>query len=167
MRLSGVRGALAPTHGRTSPFHDAVSAAGVRIFERDGAGTVGASYLFATPRDLARLHLWLRLVLERRAAPPGRVVCDSLGRARRSSRKRSNGTRASRAGPRMALASRRPARRAAGVRAGAFAALGWSQGVYVIPSEDLVIVRTGDDRDHTFSNDELLRRALAFARSLP
>ena len=49
-----------------------------------------------------------------------------------------------------------------------FAALGhWAQGVYVIPSEDLVIVRTGDDRDATFSNDELLRRALAFARSLP
>ncbi|WP_347904532.1 serine hydrolase [Pseudomonas purpurea] len=46
-----------------------------------------------------------------------------------------------------------------------FAALGhWGQALYVIPSEKLVIVRYGDDRDGTYQHNELLRRAMsAFA----
>ncbi|PVZ59831.1 serine hydrolase [Pseudomonas sp. B1(2018)] len=46
-----------------------------------------------------------------------------------------------------------------------FAALGhWGQAMYVIPSEQLVIVRYGDDRDGSYRHNELLRLALkAFA----
>ncbi|KZN18517.1 MULTISPECIES: serine hydrolase domain-containing protein [Pseudomonas] len=46
-----------------------------------------------------------------------------------------------------------------------FAALGhWGQAMYVIPSENLVIVRYGDDRDGRYRHNELLRLALkAFA----
>ncbi|MBK5300263.1 MULTISPECIES: serine hydrolase domain-containing protein [Gammaproteobacteria] len=46
-----------------------------------------------------------------------------------------------------------------------FAALGhWGQAMYVIPSEKLVIVRYGDDRDGSYRHNELLRLALkAFA----
>jgi CubicO group peptidase (beta-lactamase class C family) len=46
-----------------------------------------------------------------------------------------------------------------------FAALGhWGQAMYVIPSENLVIVRYGDDRDGSYRHNELLRLALkAFA----
>ena len=46
-----------------------------------------------------------------------------------------------------------------------FAALGhWGQAMYVIPSENLVIVRYGDDRDGGYRHNELLRLALkAFA----
>ncbi|MVV50985.1 class C beta-lactamase-related serine hydrolase [Pseudomonas sp. PB120] len=43
-----------------------------------------------------------------------------------------------------------------------FAALGhWGQAMYVIPSENLVIVRYGDDRDDSYQHNELLKRALA------
>lgn len=46
-----------------------------------------------------------------------------------------------------------------------FAALGhWGQAMYVIPSENLVIVRYGDDRDGSYRHNELLKLALkAFA----
>ena len=41
-----------------------------------------------------------------------------------------------------------------------FAALGhWGQAMYVIPSEHLVIVRYGDDRDGSYRHNELLRLA--------
>jgi CubicO group peptidase (beta-lactamase class C family) len=41
-----------------------------------------------------------------------------------------------------------------------FAALGhWGQAMYVIPSEKLVIVRYGDDRDGSYRHNELLRLA--------
>ncbi|EXF91136.1 beta-lactamase [Pseudomonas fluorescens HK44] len=43
-----------------------------------------------------------------------------------------------------------------------FAALGhWGQALYVVPSENLVIVRYGDDRDGSYQHNELLRLALA------
>lgn len=42
-----------------------------------------------------------------------------------------------------------------------FAALGhWGQAMYVIPSEHLVIVRYGDDRDGSYQHNELLKLAL-------
>ncbi|HEF4758329.1 TPA: serine hydrolase [Pseudomonas putida] len=42
-----------------------------------------------------------------------------------------------------------------------FAALGhWGQAMYVIPSEKLVIVRYGDDRDGSYRHNELLKLAL-------
>ncbi|WP_415770942.1 serine hydrolase domain-containing protein [Pseudomonas sp. LB3P38] len=46
-----------------------------------------------------------------------------------------------------------------------FAALGhWGQAMYVIPSENLVIVRYGDDRDGRYRHNDLLKLALkAFA----
>jgi CubicO group peptidase (beta-lactamase class C family) len=46
-----------------------------------------------------------------------------------------------------------------------FAALGhWGQAMYVIPSEHLVIVRYGDDRDGSYRHNQLLKLALkAFA----
>ncbi|MDR6914828.1 CubicO group peptidase (beta-lactamase class C family) [Pseudomonas sp. 3296] len=49
-----------------------------------------------------------------------------------------------------------------------FAALGhWGQAMYVIPSENLVIVRYGDDRDESYQHNELLKLALkAFAQKV-
>lgn len=47
----------------------------------------------------------------------------------------------------------------------AFAALGhWGQALYVIPSEQLVIVRYGDDRDGSYNHNELLKRVLQAVR---
>jgi CubicO group peptidase (beta-lactamase class C family) len=43
-----------------------------------------------------------------------------------------------------------------------FAALGhWGQALYVLPTQKLVIVRYGDDRDGSYRHNELLKRALA------
>lgn len=43
-----------------------------------------------------------------------------------------------------------------------FAALGhWGQAMYVIPSENLVIVRYGDDRDSSYQHNQLLKLARA------
>jgi CubicO group peptidase (beta-lactamase class C family) len=47
----------------------------------------------------------------------------------------------------------------------AFAALGhWGQSITVIPSYDLVVVRTADDRDKTFELNRFLSLAIAVAR---
>lgn len=46
-----------------------------------------------------------------------------------------------------------------------FAALGhWGQALYVMPSEKLVIVRYGDDRDGSYQHNELLKRVLQALR---
>jgi CubicO group peptidase (beta-lactamase class C family) len=46
--------------------------------------------------------------------------------------------------------------------ADSFAALGhWGQALYVVPSAGLVIVRYADDRDGSYSHDQLLKLALA------
>lgn len=46
-----------------------------------------------------------------------------------------------------------------------FAALGhWGQALYVMPSEKLVIVRYGDDRDGSYRHNELLKRVLQAVR---
>ena len=46
-----------------------------------------------------------------------------------------------------------------------FAALGhWGQALYVMPSEKLVIVRYGDDRDGSYKHNELLKRVLQAVR---
>ena len=43
-----------------------------------------------------------------------------------------------------------------------YAALGhWGQALYVLPSERLVIVRYGDDRDGSYQHNELLKRVIA------
>ena len=49
-----------------------------------------------------------------------------------------------------------------------FAALGhWGQALYIVPSENLVIVRYADDRDGSYQHNELLKRALlAFAQKV-
>ncbi|MCY1390848.1 6-aminohexanoate-dimer hydrolase [compost metagenome] len=50
-----------------------------------------------------------------------------------------------------------------------FAALGhWGQALYILPEEKLVVVRYADDRDGSFSHNELLKHAMAaFAGGRP
>lgn len=44
-----------------------------------------------------------------------------------------------------------------------YAAGHWGQYIIVVPSWDVIIVRTGDDRDGSYSNRELIPLALALA----
>ena len=123
--------------------------------ERDAAGTfVGSSYLYASPRDLAKLGF---LYLEdgrwqdRQLLPPGWAQ------------------QAGEPGPAPFYGRHWWTNRGdAGDRpwpdapADTIAASGhWGQKMFVIPSRDLVIVRTGDDRDRSFDTDTFLRLVLA------
>jgi len=126
------------------------------VFERDAAGSlVGSSYFYATPRDLARLG-WLFL---EDGCWRGREILPAgwMGMARQVSapfrmpgepRRRRDGAWGrdlwlNRAVPEVGLEKPWP-----GAPDDAFAARGhWGQEVVVIPSLEMVVVRTGDDRE--------------------
>jgi CubicO group peptidase (beta-lactamase class C family) len=150
------------------------------VFETDGAGTfVGSSYLYATPRDLAKwgfLYLndgvwegrrllpegWTEAAATPNPAflatcPPGadpplrRCVLDPHYGAHWWT---------NRGAPERGLAPFWPE-----LPGDLYFAWGhWGQKVYVIPSWDMVVVRTADDRDAAFDDREfltLLRAAFA------
>jgi CubicO group peptidase (beta-lactamase class C family) len=123
--------------------------------ERDATGTfVGSSYLYASPRDLAKLgFLYLKdgRWQDRQLLPQGWAQqAGEPGPARFHGRHwwTNRGDAGERPWP--------------AAPADTIAASGhWGQKLFVIPSRDLVIVRTGDDRDRSFDNDTFLRLALA------
>lgn len=162
---------LGPAHGPEYPWKVLFEPLGMRsaVWERDGAGTyIGSSYLFATPRDLARFG-WL-LANDgcwegERLLPEGWVAWSaSVSDAFKKKPIDHDG------GPVQGRALWINAKVPEigqhqlpwpSVPEGSFAALGhWRQSVYVIPQADLVVVRTGDDRDGTYRHDETLRLAL-------
>lgn len=136
------------------------------VWERDATGTfVASSYAYLTARDLARIGLLMARDgrwHDRQLLPRDWVAF---------SRQPFAGYRA---GQDEALPGGHwwlnrevdgAARPWPDAPADTFAALGhWGQALYVIPSEQLVIVRYGDDRDGTYGHNELLKLALdAFA----
>ncbi|MEQ1500923.1 MAG: serine hydrolase [Myxococcota bacterium] len=156
--LSAVVGhALAPAFGDRWPWVVLFDPLGMDpVLERDGVGTyVGSSYLWATPRDLARFGLLLlrdgcwdgqRLLPEgwvawsttpsdaMRGVTIGRDPGDVQGRQFWLNRPVPEAGQVDLPWP--------------SVPEGAFAARGhWGQSVTVIPSLDLVVVRTADDRE--------------------
>ncbi len=128
-------------------------------FERDAAGTfVGSSYLYATPRDLAKFgFLYLQdgrwqdrqLLPEGWAAQAGEPGPASFyGRHWWTNRTDAGDKRPWPDAPEDTIAGTGH----------------WGQKLYVIPSREMVIVRTGDDRDHSFDDNRFLRLVLdAFA----
>ncbi|HYD39350.1 MAG TPA: serine hydrolase [Anaeromyxobacter sp.] len=142
-------------------------------FERDAAGTiVGSSWFYATPRDLARLG-WLLLQdgcwQGRPLLPAGWVrEATQVNAAYRTP----GGARRARDGAYgWDLWLNRPVREVGlatpwpGAPEDAYAARGhWGQNVVVIPSQELVIVRTADDRDTSFDLGRLVALAIAAGR---
>jgi len=165
-----VQAAMEPTHGADFAWTMLFEPLGMEsvVWERDAAGTmIGSSYGYATPRDLARFGEFL--LNEGEGMLPEGWVHDSVQVApsiRASTVDRdpfdTNGRQIwvnlpvpeqGEVGPPLPSAP-----------LDTYSARGhWKQGLFVIPSEDLVIVRTGDDRDGSFSWDELLRLSLAVA----
>ena len=147
------------------------------VLEADQAGTfVGSSYLYATPRDLARWgYLYLRngiwdgerllpadwvaeawlpndAYLTTCQTPDGYSLRRCIDDPAYATHWWTN--RISRDDPEAAFWCDIPA--------DLFFAWGhWGQRVFIIPSLDMVIVRTADDRDDTFDNATFLELALA------
>ncbi|WP_397451502.1 serine hydrolase domain-containing protein [Pseudomonas sp. NA-150] len=137
------------------------------VWETDPTGTfVGSSYAYMTARDLARIGLLMQRGgrwQDRQLLPKAWVDFNLTPFAHNRS-KRINEV----PGAQWWL-NRLPAdesdlstRPWPDAPVDAFAALGhWGQALYVIPSAKLVIVRYADDRDSSYSHDQLLQRALA------
>lgn len=128
------------------------------VFEQDRAGTfVGSSYAYATPRDMARFgYLYLRdgCWEDRRILPEGWVedttgvnpvflVEASYEWARDGDEVPGRHFWTNRSVPELGIAAKWP-----DVPEDAYRAAGhWGQSITVIPSADVVVVRTADDRE--------------------
>lgn len=170
--LSGVLdAALRPSVGRDWPWVLLFDGLGMRstAWERDGKDVVvGSSYLYATPRDLAKLGL---LYQSDGCWEGGRVLPEgwveqsirAAGALRGKTYARDDGEVE---GWQWWLNQRVPGVQETlpwpHVPEGAYAARGhWGQSITVIPSRDVIVVRTADDRDGSFSFDTFLKLALA------
>ncbi|KIG15185.1 Beta-lactamase class C [Enhygromyxa salina] len=145
------------------------------VFERDQAGTfVGSSYAYTTPRDMARLgYLFLRdgCWEGQQLLPEGWVAFSTAPNPAFLSERSFEWARDDDASagrhwwinapiPELMIDSRWPS-----APPDTYAALGhWGQTIFVIPSEDLVVVRTADDRETgAFDKDRYLGLALGLA----
>lgn len=131
------------------------------VWETDASGTfVGSSYAYMTAQDLARIGLLMQrggLWNDRQLVPKAWVDFVLTPFANQQPNAEVSG------GQwwlnRTASGYKGPWPNAP---ADTFAALGhWGQGLYVVPSTGLVIVRYADDRDGSYSHDQLLKLAIA------
>lgn len=140
-------------------------------FEEDAMGTpLGGSYVWATPRDLAKFG-WLYLNdgcwAGQRILPTGWVAAST----RPSDAFVAFATKGDKEPSGYSWWLNRPIpQREAPIPwknspDDAYGAIGhWGQFIMVVPSADVVIVRTGDDRDDFVNEDELITLSLAVAR---
>lgn len=172
---AAARGALEGTYGRAwdkKVLYEPLGMASA-FFERDPKGTpVGGSYFYATPRDLARFgYLYLRdgCWAGERLLPEGWVEASqqiSFGFKNKPIELEEDEVYGwqmwlNKPVPEVGQSLPFP-----DVPEGAFMPRGhWGQYVMVIPSLDLVIVRTGDDREKgQLDLNELFKRAIEVAR---
>lgn len=132
-------------------------------WERDGSGTyVGSSYLYLSARDLARIGLLMQRNGrwgERQLLPASWVAFNTtlFERAQAIPGEANPGGHWWLNQPLDGSQAPWP-----DVPTTTYAALGhWGQALYVLPAQKLVIVRYADDRDASYSHNELLKRVLA------
>jgi CubicO group peptidase (beta-lactamase class C family) len=177
--LSGVvRAALEPQYGEHYPWKLLFEPLDMRSarWERDGAGTyVGSSYVYATPRDLAKfglLYLQDGCYAGQRLLPEGWVASSTQVSApmRGKTLDRDAGDVQGRQ-----FWLNQPVPEVGqtelpwpGVPEDAYAARGhWKQSITMIPSRDLVVVRVADDRDGSFDHAAFLALAVALTDGAP
>lgn len=162
---ASLRGMLAPERYTDYPWQALFTPLGIdsAVWERDGAGTyVGSSYLYLSARDLARIGLLMQRDgrwREQQLLPAEWVAFNrTLFSAAQPVPGEAN------PGGHWWLNQPLPGQPVPWPDApsNTFAALGhWGQALYVLPTQKLVIVRYADDRDGSFSHNELLKRVLA------
>ena len=174
-------GALDPTRRDSFPWDYLFDPLGMEtaVFERDHAGAfIGSSYVYATPRDLARFgYLYLRggcwrgeQILPEDWVARSTEVHPAFLEGREDLWILNQDTVPgrhwwlNRPVPEIDHASAWPS-----APPDTFAALGhWGQSIIVIPSADLVLVRTGDDRETgVLDRPRYLELALALAAEDP
>lgn len=139
------------------------------VVEEDLMGTpLGGSMVYATPRDFAKFG-WLYLNdgcwAGERLLPPGWVrdsttVSEAFARHAPAEEKTPNGYAWW-----LNVEAHGNPKPWPDAPDDTFAALGhWGQRIIVIPSEDVVIVRTGDDRQGSMDVNELIKYALPVTR---
>ncbi|HEX5752938.1 MAG TPA: serine hydrolase [Archangium sp.] len=176
--LAGVLdAALKPELGRDWPWVLLLDKLGMKsaTWERDGKGVVvGSSYLHATPRDLAKFgYFYLRngcwageQILPEDWVARSTAVSEPI--QRKSYERGRDDVQGwqwwlNRPIPNVQTELPFPS-----VPEGAYAARGhWGQSISIIPSQELIVVRTADDRDGSFSLDTFLKLALAVVEELP
>ncbi|AYC34132.1 class C beta-lactamase-related serine hydrolase [Pseudomonas cavernae] len=136
------------------------------VWESDAQGTfVASSYAYMTARDLARVGLLMQRDGrwdQRQVLPAAWVAFNRTPFANYQADPQKPGEAVPGGMWWLNVPINGAAKPWADVPEDAFAALGhWGQGLYVIPSEHLVVVRYGDDRDHSYSHNELLKRVQA------
>ena len=171
---TAVDGALRPTSGARWPHVRLFEPLGMQsaVLERDGADVpVGSSYWWATPRDMARFGLLLRedgCWQGERLVPDGWIHrMSQVNEAIRAKAYDRSGWDVQ--GRQLWI--NRPVAELGMEGPGwphlpedTVAALGhWKQTIAVIPSMDLVVVRTADDRDGSVDRDRFLYLAAVVA----
>lgn len=136
------------------------------VWERDASGTfVASSYAYMTARDLARVGLLMQRGGrwgERQLLPAAWIDFVSTPFAAYQPQNFAPGDAVP--GGHWWLNAELPGSKRPWPDAPAdtIAALGhWGQGLYVMPQEDLLVVRYADDRDGSFQHNELLKRVRA------
>jgi len=164
-------GAGQPTLGEDYPWELIFTPLGIThtTYERDLAGTyLGGSYWYARPRDMARLgYLYLHdgCWAGQRVLPEG-WVAQATTPTEAAKHQEPHGDDHDAPGwswwtnvdvpesGQTAIMPHAPADTY-------YAAGNWGQFVYVVPSLDAIVVRTGDDRDGSYEHDAFLPLALA------
>ncbi|UVE18668.1 beta-lactamase family protein [Pseudomonas sp. LS44] len=136
------------------------------VWESDAQGTyVASSYAYMTARDLARIGLLMERDgrwEQRQLLPSAWIAFNRTPFANFQADPRKPGEAVPGGQWWLNVPINGAAKPWNDVPEDAFAALGhWGQALYVIPSEDLIVVRYGDDRDGSYSHNQLLRRVQA------
>lgn len=172
---SVITAAMTPRFGEAYAVDRLFAPIGMKsaVLERDAKGNpYGGSYLYATPQDMARFgYLYLndgcwngtRLLPEGWVAASTTVVAPTFRTKPIHLEEEPAGWQwwLNRPVPEQGM-NQLPWPDAPG---DAYAAEGhWGQRIFVIPSEDLVIVRTGDDRNASTEENSLISLSMAVAR---
>jgi CubicO group peptidase (beta-lactamase class C family) len=171
------RAALEEVHGERYPWTTLFEPLGIAsaVWERDGSGLpIGSSYLYLTPRDMARYGAFMLddgCWQDERLLPAGWWARAARGNDAMTQKAYERaegdvpgwGLWLNHPVPAFDEESPWPA-----APTDVYCAMGhWRQAICAIPSHDLVVARVADDRDGTFSYDDFLPLAVALADAVP
>jgi CubicO group peptidase (beta-lactamase class C family) len=162
---------MEPKNYNSFPWVELFNQIGMKniTFEQDSSGTfVGSSYIYATPRDTAKFaYLFLNngnwngkkilseewITYSRTPSPAYTTTVNykSAEEFQYTALWYSN----------FPIPEKKISQPWPDAPIDTFAALGhWGQSIFIIPSLDLIVVRTADDRDKTFSKNEYLKKII-------